>query len=100
MPNLYQLDKDRGLSLVVAGFPVYPSTMLVSKAAVDTVGGWDSRFRRCQDFDVALRLARKFPLCFFNEVSAALGAYSTESCHPFHAKPATQTRAKLPPIGA
>ena len=29
-----------------------------------------------------------------------VAAYSTESCHPFHAKAATQTGAKLPPIGA
>jgi len=28
------------------------------------------------------------------------GAYSTESYHPFHVKVATQTTAKLPPIGA
>ena len=27
-------------------------------------------------------------------------AYSTEACHPFHVKAATQTAAKLPPIGA
>ncbi len=27
-------------------------------------------------------------------------AYSTEACHPFHVKAATQTGAKLPPIGA
>ena len=78
-PNLYQLDKDRGLSLIMAGFPVYPSTMLVSKAAVDEVGGWDSRFRRCQDFDIALRLARKYPLCFFNDVSAVLGLHAVNS---------------------
>ena len=30
----------------------------------------------------------------------ALCAYSTETCHPFHVKAATQTGAKLPPIGA
>jgi hypothetical protein len=27
-------------------------------------------------------------------------AYSSETCHPFHVKAATQTGAKLPPIGA
>ena len=27
-------------------------------------------------------------------------AYSTETCHPFHVKAATQTGAKLPPVGA
>ena len=31
---------------------------------------------------------------------ASLDAYSTETCHPFHVKAATQTGAKLPPIGA
>ena len=28
------------------------------------------------------------------------GAYTAETCHPFHLKAATQTGAKLPPIGA
>jgi hypothetical protein len=27
-------------------------------------------------------------------------AYSTEACHLFHVKAATQTGAKLPPVGA
>jgi hypothetical protein len=27
-------------------------------------------------------------------------AYSSEACHPFHVKAATQTGAKLPPLGA
>lgn len=79
IPNLYRLDQEFGLSLIMSGFPVYPSTMLVRKAAVDQVGGWDSRFRRCQDFDIALRLARSFPLCFYNEVSAILGLHEGNS---------------------
>jgi hypothetical protein len=32
--------------------------------------------------------------------NAITGAYSTEACHPFHVKAATQTGAKLPPVGA
>ena len=34
-----------------------------------------------------------------NEYAIAI-AYPTEACHAFHVKAATQTTAKLPPIGA
>jgi hypothetical protein len=33
-------------------------------------------------------------------VTLRLSAYSSEACHAFHVKAATQTGAKLPPVGA
>ena len=35
---------------------------------------------------------------FDNEYRATWTAYSTDTCRPFHVKPATQTAAKLPPV--
>lgn len=73
--NLYRLEPEDGLSLLLEGFPVYPSTVVVRRRAVKAVGGWDSRFRRCQDFDIGLRLARRFPLHYLDEVQAIVGLH-------------------------
>jgi glycosyltransferase involved in cell wall biosynthesis len=71
--ELYQLEPKDGLELVLRGFPVYPSTLLVRKEALQAVGGWDSRFRRCQDFDLAIRLARRYPLHYLDRIQAIVG---------------------------
>lgn len=75
MDKLYKLPPDRGLSLLLHGYPVFPSTMLVRREVLETVGGWDARFRRCQDFDLGLRIARYFPLHYLDEVQAILGLH-------------------------
>jgi glycosyltransferase involved in cell wall biosynthesis len=88
--GLYQLTSEHGLALLLRGFPVYPSTMVVRRAAIEEVSGWDGRFRRCQDFDLGLRLARRYPLHYFHRVQAILGlhevnedgvAYSIKQTH-------------------
>ena len=73
--DLYRLEKDKGLGLFLAGYPVYPSTMLISRKAIEQVGGWDPRFRRAQDLDMSLRLARHYPVYFLNKVHATLGIH-------------------------
>ncbi|MBK8163196.1 MAG: glycosyltransferase family 2 protein [Gammaproteobacteria bacterium] len=76
MSGLYKFEAEHGLNLLLEGFPVYPSTALVRRAVIDEVGGWDARFRRCQDFDIGLRIARQFPLHYFDRVQAILGLHS------------------------
>lgn len=71
--NLYHLPQPRALDALLRGFPCYPSTMLARRSSILAVGGWDGRFRRCQDFDIALRLARRYPWHFLNEVQATVG---------------------------
>ena len=77
--DLYLLEPRRGLALVLDGFPVFPSTMLVRKSAIEAVGGWDPQFRRCQDFDVAIRLARQYPTHFHHWVGAVLGLHGVNT---------------------
>ena len=77
--QLFALPQEQGLGLILDGFPVYPSTMLVNKQALGAVGGWNPRFRRSQDFDVAIRLARRFPLHFHNVVGAILGLHEVNA---------------------
>ena len=71
--NLYHLPQPNALDALLRGFPCYPSTMLARRSSVLAAGGWDGRFRRCQDFDIALRLARRYPLHFLNEIQATVG---------------------------
>lgn len=52
-----RLSQHEFLKVLVRGFPSYPSAMVVRSDLLDEAGGWDERFPRCQDFDLALRLA-------------------------------------------
>jgi glycosyltransferase involved in cell wall biosynthesis len=72
----YRLESARGLELLLNGFPVFPSTVFAKKSAIQSVGGWDRRFRRSQDFDIGLRVARRFPIHFATEVQALLGLHA------------------------
>ncbi|PNU19972.1 hypothetical protein C2E25_09885 [Geothermobacter hydrogeniphilus] len=93
MDKLYKLPPELGLSLLLHGYPVFPSTMLVRREVLETVGGWDARFRRCQDFDLGLRIARYFPLHYLDEVQAILGLHEgNENARDYYLK---QTRGDI-----
>lgn len=82
--NLYTLEPADRLSLLLRGYPVYPSTMLVKCHVVEVVGGWNARIRRTEDFDIGLRIARHFPLHYLDEVQAILGLHEVnESAYPY-----------------
>lgn len=87
IPDLYKMPPEIGLSLLLDGFPVFPSTVLVRRDVVQAVGGWDARFRRCQDFDLGLRIARQFPIHYFHHVQAILGLHDVnEDRYPYVVK--------------
>lgn len=73
--NLYRLPVERAVTLLLSGFPVFPSATVIRRDAIQAVGGWDGRFRRCQDFDLGLRLAEQYPLHFYDSVHAILGIH-------------------------
>ncbi len=79
IPDLYRMSSETGLSLLLDGFPVFPSTALIKRDVVQAVGGWDARFRRCQDFDLGLRIARRFPLHYLFRVQAILGLHDVNN---------------------
>jgi glycosyltransferase involved in cell wall biosynthesis len=74
--SLYRLEPERALELLLRGFPVYPSTALVKRSVVEAAGGWDRRFRRAQDFDIGLKIVRRHPLHYLDEVQALVGLHS------------------------
>lgn len=71
--RLLQLSADKGLEAMLRGFPYYPSASLARRDSVMAIGGWDRRFRRCQDFDLALRLTRRYPMYYYDAVQAVVG---------------------------
>lgn len=73
--NLYRLPAATAVALLLRGFPAYPSTMLVRRESVLSVGGWSGEFKRSQDFDLSLRLARRFGLHYLDEVRATIGLH-------------------------
>jgi glycosyltransferase involved in cell wall biosynthesis len=72
-PNLFRLPQPRALDSLLTGFPYYPSASIARRQTILEVGGWDRRFRRCQDFDIALRITRRYPMHFLNEILATVG---------------------------
>jgi hypothetical protein len=71
--GLFQLPSPKALDAMLRGFPYYPSASMARRESVLEVGGWDKRFRRCQDFDLALRLTKNYPMHFFDSVQAIVG---------------------------
>lgn len=57
--TIRQLQPRDALKALLKGYPIWPSTVLVRRAAVEAAGGWDPRFVRCQDFDLWLRLVSR-----------------------------------------
>jgi glycosyltransferase involved in cell wall biosynthesis len=83
-PDLYRFSSDVALSILLRGFPVYPSTMVVRRAVLDVVGSWDVRFRRAQDFDMGLRISRRFPMHYYHNVQAILGLHEiNQDANPY-----------------
>lgn len=77
--ELYDVEGGDMRSLLLDGFPPYPSTMLCRRSDVVAIGGWDSRFRRAQDFDFALRMASGRRVHFDNSVTTVVGLHSANS---------------------
>lgn len=77
--GLVRLESPQALQLLFLEFPCFPSTVLMRRDVVDAVGGWDPRFQRCQDFDFALRVARRFPIHYYDRVQAIIGLNEANS---------------------
>jgi glycosyltransferase involved in cell wall biosynthesis len=47
--------------------PIAQSAVMLRRSALETVGQYDPRYPRCQDYDLWLRLASRFPLANLDE---------------------------------
>jgi len=78
-PDLFRLDSASALELLLKGYPVFSTCVVARRSSIDAVGSWDPRFRRCQDFDLNLRLARRYPVHWLDRVVAVIGLHGGNS---------------------
>jgi hypothetical protein len=72
-PQLFRLAPEDALRSMLGEYSCFPPATVLRRTSLLVAGGWDRRFRRCQDFDVGLKMARRFPLHFLNEVLTVVG---------------------------
>jgi glycosyltransferase involved in cell wall biosynthesis len=72
--NLYKLEPKDGLTLLLNGFPVFPSTVFVKRMVIKELG-WGT-YRRSEDFDIGLRICRGCPLHYLDEMQAIVGLHA------------------------
>lgn len=65
--------------LLLTNFIGSTSFPLIRKSALDAVNGFDVEMQSCQDYDVWLRIAAKYPIGFVPEVLAKYHVHSNES---------------------
>jgi glycosyltransferase involved in cell wall biosynthesis len=59
-------DSETGLQLLLRGYPVWPSTLVVRRDLLEEVGGWNPNFPRAQDFDLMIRLVAREGLVYLD----------------------------------
>jgi hypothetical protein len=72
-PQLFRLAQEDANDSMLREYPCFPPATVLRRTSLLAAGGWDRRFRRCQDFDVGLKMTRRFPMHFLNEVLAIVG---------------------------
>lgn len=73
----FMFEHSDALQLLLRGYPIYPSTMLIEKKLLIQVGGWNSAFPRCQDLDLSLKCTKFSNFCYVDEVLAGIGRHET-----------------------
>lgn len=61
--------------LFLRGFPLYPSTVVASRAAVIDSGNWSGDYRRAEDLDFSLRMSKRYGVHFLDRVVSVLGLH-------------------------
>jgi glycosyltransferase involved in cell wall biosynthesis len=52
--------------ILLKGYPIWPSSLLVRRKLLEDVGGWNPEFPRAQDFDLMLRLVANGGLVYLD----------------------------------
>jgi glycosyl transferase family 2 len=72
---VHRFNAEDGWELFLRGYPVYPTTVVVRKSSAIVVGNWSGDFRRAEDFDMWLRLSKRYPCHYFDKVVSVLGLH-------------------------
>jgi len=73
--DLHRLDPESGMALLLKAFPIFPSTVIVRKHTLMACGNWAVEFRRSEDLATWLRVVPRYPIHYFDRVSAILGLH-------------------------
>lgn len=76
-------DCNDAMELLLNGYPIYPSTMLINKDILVRAGGWNNIFPRCQDLDISLRCSRITKFCYVDLVLTEIGRHETNVSSDF-----------------
>ena len=58
IPGSHRLPSQAAFRLLLEGYPVFPSTVVLRRAAFEQAGRWDTSIRRSEDLDCWLRCSR------------------------------------------
>lgn len=62
-------------TLLLSGYPIYPSTIVVKKQIFDSIGMWCKEFRTNEDFEFCLRSCRVTDCIYIDEKLAMIGRH-------------------------
>ena len=65
-----QIDKDHYLTLLRGNYIGMHATVIYRREALERAGGFDTSLAACEDYDLYLRLAKRFPIYHHDEVVA------------------------------
>lgn len=71
------------LGLLLKGYPIYPSTMLIKRDVIAIAGGWNQIFKRCQDLDLSMRCSKITNFCYIDECLTTIGRHETNVSNNF-----------------
>jgi len=74
-PATYLIPSDCTLDLLLGGYPVYPSSVVLHGSSVNKAGGWDPALARSEDLALWLRCASGAPLLYLDEPLVGLGRH-------------------------
>ena len=64
-------------TLLLRGYPIYPSTMVARKQIFDSMGTWRKELRANEDFDFSLRSSRVTDCIYIDEKLALIGRHDS-----------------------
>lgn len=64
------VEKEHYLYLLQANYIGMHAAVTYKREALDAVGGFNERLAACEDYDLYLRITRRFPICCYPEVVA------------------------------
>ena len=89
-------DKEHYVALLRYNHIGMPATVMYRRSVFESVGGFDTSLRASEDYDLYLRIARKFPICCHDKVVAEYRRHGAN----MSADPALMLKTALAVLGS